>query len=358
MTEYRRCQGKSYMVISSDAAAAGYEYPMITENKIAGLLPVKILNVNEQVQYWYDISGRQALEDRMIINKGGSGLLKKLIVSLAEALDQISGYLLCEDGISLAPEKIFVDAEEKEIAFCYMPFQKEPFEDSLRSFMEYYISHMQHGRREDTQKCYEVYEKCQQSNVRTEELLQILFETETSETIPQTMETEPVKSEEKAQKILPKHQRKKLFELLLQKNTWIGNIFPFKKKHISAVPYAFEPKEENEPLSGSTVFLGSEIKETIGEFRYEGDGNEENLKITSSVFLIGSHREEADGIISDDTVSRIHARITKEADGYYLEDMNSTNGTYRNGEALSYKEKVKLEKNDRVSFAKESYRFV
>ncbi len=80
--------------------------------------------------------------------------------------------------------------------------------------------------------------------------------------------------------------------------------------------------------------------------------------MTSAMFLIGSQRDEADGIILDDTVSRIHARITREGDGYYLEDMNSTNGTYRNGEALNYKEKVKLEKNDRISFAKQQYRFV
>ena len=45
-------------------------------------------------------------------------------------------------------------------------------------------------------------------------------------------------------------------------------------------------------------------------------------------------------------------------DCFYLEDMNSTNGTYRNGELLNYRERVQLEKNDRVIFAKEKYRFV
>lgn len=65
-----------------------------------------------------------------------------------------------------------------------------------------------------------------------------------------------------------------------------------------------------------------------------------------------------DGVIPEETISRIHARITKEGDSFYLEDMNSTNGTYRNGKALNYRQKVALEKNDRVVFAKEKYRFV
>lgn len=60
----------------------------------------------------------------------------------------------------------------------------------------------------------------------------------------------------------------------------------------------------------------------------------------------------------NDTVSRIHAKITKEEDSYYIEDMNSTNGTYCNGELLNYKEKTLLQKNDRIAFAKELYRFV
>ena len=55
MTEYRRCQGKSYMIISSDGQGAGYEYPMITENKIPGLLSCQLSNENEKLQFWYEM---------------------------------------------------------------------------------------------------------------------------------------------------------------------------------------------------------------------------------------------------------------------------------------------------------------
>lgn len=42
----------------------------------------------------------------------------------------------------------------------------------------------------------------------------------------------------------------------------------------------------------------------------------------------------------------------KEEDGYYLEDMNSTNGTFKNGLRMQPYEKRKLEEGDEITFGK------
>lgn len=364
MTEYRRYQGRSYMVINSDADGKGYEYPMITENRIAGLLPCRIMNENEKLQFWYEISGMQTLKDWMEIKKPGSGLLKKLIMALADAIERSGEYLLCENGISLDPDRIFIDAKAEEISFCYMPFQKTELEEAMQSFTEYYISHMGHGDRENAKICYDIYEKCQQGYTAPKELLQELFHENDVQEFPALEETKESLSENLKQK---SYEKKEISEILpvqkLQMHLWkekIRNrkILPFPKKKVSQEAFAFEPEEYPEEDANITVFLGSEKAEISGELKYEGDGNRANIKITEPVFVIGSQREGIGGVISSDTVSRIHARITKEGEDYYLEDMNSTNGTYCNGTQLNYKEKRKLEKNDRIVFAKERYRFV
>ena len=358
MMGYRRYQGKSYLILSEDAADAdGFEYPMLTGNSIAGLLPFKRMNADCKMQFWYDISGRQSLEDWLKIKKDGSGFLKNFISALAETLERLCEYLLYEDGICLSPDKIFVNAEGDEILFCYRPFQKEPFDAALCGFMEYYLSHMQHGDREEMQKCYDVYEKCQQKNAKLEDLLKILFRE------PERTEEPPKKNrdEERTEsKFLNKESAGKEILQKLERRKWRRQFFFTKrwKKKVSAEPYVFEPKEYPAKPQSQTVFLGSETEEIIGELKYEGAGAGGNFKLEKQVFLIGSQHGEADGKISDDTVSRMHARITKEEGNYYLEDLNSTNGTYRNGEILTYKEKVKLEKNDKITFAKEAYRFV
>lgn len=362
MTEYKRHGGKSYMVLRAETAAEGYEYLMLTKNRIAGFLPAQIANDDGQMQFWYEISGRQALEDRIRTKKPGSGFLKKVIAALALAIRQSGEYLLDESGISLEPERIFIDAGEKEILFCYMPFAKMPLTESLRKFMEYYISQMEHGNRESAQKCYDVYEKCQQDHVSMEELLRILYESGEEQDAREDAREEAWQ-EQKEEQVVLKEEPLQTSERKRQSwrsnlDIWKGRLGIRSKKRDLPGQYAFEPEEYQRELSSPTVFLGSETGQTIGELRYEGDGNAPNLAITSPVFLIGSRKKEADGVIFDDTVSRIHAKITKEKDGYYLEDMNSTNGTYYNGELLNYKEKVLLAKNDSISFAKERYRFV
>jgi pSer/pThr/pTyr-binding forkhead associated (FHA) protein len=66
---------------------------------------------------------------------------------------------------------------------------------------------------------------------------------------------------------------------------------------------------------------------------------------------------EADAVIDRDTISKLHARIDREESDFYIEDLNSTNGTFVNEEPLAYKERRKLQVNDMVSFADIRYRF-
>ena len=63
-------------------------------------------------------------------------------------------------------------------------------------------------------------------------------------------------------------------------------------------------------------------------------------------------------VISLPTVSRIHAKIKKKEDAYYLTDMNSRNGTAVNGRLLLPDEEYQLEPEDEVDFAQARYIFL
>lgn len=366
MTEYRRYQGKSYMVLDAPVEDDSYEYRMLAKNKIAGFLPLCMQQTDGRRQLWYDISGMQSLEGWFEQKKIGGNFLKKLMAALSRAAEQAGNYLLCEEGISLAPERIFVNAEETKICFCYVPSEKKSFEDALSGLMEYYISHMQHGNGEGIRACYLFYEKCQMKNMDFEEAVAALFAGENGDSHreqekPQAKEVWPVPEKEPpvlsgGKGRLSFGKTKESFLRLSEKifaETGRGKQ-PAKERK----PYVFEPEDEKQEILHPTVFLGSETEEIFGELRYEGDGRESNLKAEPPVFVIGSHASKADGVIADDSVSRIHARLMKEDDGWYLEDLNSTNGTFLNGEPLHYRKKARLKKNDKVTFAKESYRFV
>ena len=106
-----------------------------------------------------------------------------------------------------------------------------------------------------------------------------------------------------------------------------------------------------------TEILGICGQETIGRLAYQGNRGCGDIQVEGEEFLLGKNREQAAGVIDAEGVSRLHARITRQGENFYLEDLNSTNGTFLNGEPVQYRQKRKLSKNDRIRFGAEEYLF-
>lgn len=65
------------------------------------------------------------------------------------------------------------------------------------------------------------------------------------------------------------------------------------------------------------------------------------LKEKSEIFL--GRSPECDIVLADNSVSRRHARVFRGKDGIWVEDLNSTNGTYLNGKRLKGKARIGAE---------------
>lgn len=110
---------------------------------------------------------------------------------------------------------------------------------------------------------------------------------------------------------------------------------------------AEEPEEY-----GKTVYIeeSGNFKEAIHRL-YTPDGRIV-IQLDGETCTIGKKRGEAELVLEDFSVSRIHARISKEQENMYLEDLNSTNGTYKNGLRMQPYEKRKLEEGDEIKIGK------
>ncbi|SMF50051.1 FHA domain-containing protein [Pseudobacteriovorax antillogorgiicola] len=83
-----------------------------------------------------------------------------------------------------------------------------------------------------------------------------------------------------------------------------------------------------------------------------GKRKDEIVKLRRDNTIFG--REKADVIVSDAEVSATHFQVQNIDDVYHIFDMNSSNGTYVNGERIV---KAKLREGDVIEIGKTSFRF-
>lgn len=116
--------------------------------------------------------------------------------------------------------------------------------------------------------------------------------------------------------------------------------------------------EDREPEKiGATVLLSP------GEEEYEphlalismNPRERNSIVLLNDSYLIGKLKNKTDICIDHPSVSRLHARITREGREFCLTDLNSTNGTYVNGRRLAVNEKVKIQLTDEIRFADLGY---
>ncbi len=76
------------------------------------------------------------------------------------------------------------------------------------------------------------------------------------------------------------------------------------------------------------------------------------FRLNKDEYIIGRKAGAADGVILDNgLISRTHCRITIRGEEYYIEDLNSVNGTYVNQIRLRSGQRVPLRDGDKICLA-------
>ena len=114
-------------------------------------------------------------------------------------------------------------------------------------------------------------------------------------------------------------------------------------------PFMYTDSEHREP-DGNTVYFEQEREEN--KLYGIGKDNRNIFSLKQLPFIIGRKKEAVDGYLEENSVSRMHARFYREEKVLYMEDLNSTNGTYKNGILLAPHEKVEVYPEDEIRFGK------
>ncbi len=351
--EYKRDFDKSFMIFHVSSMEQTFEEQMMVRNRIRMFLPQRILSIDGEKQYWYDITGKDSLKTLIEYGKFEIIDIKRMLLDLQNALEDLKEYLLDTSHIMLSMDTMFLDRAKNQYFFGYNPYQENNFNDNMRALFESILRIMDHSDMEYVKVMYAIYELIQKENFSVEELLaQITVDVQDAYamncTIP-SVEENPFKAENVEPE--KKSKKKKLFAL--PKITGLS-LPERRRKKEEAIFVCEEPHDWDE--EEHTMLLVDCKEEAVCCLRYKGSGSQKDIILNSDGITIGSSIEN-EGVIVSTTVSKRHARITRSRNKFFIEDLNSTNGTYVNDEILNFQEKKILSSQDRVKFADELYIF-
>ena len=408
VTKYQKDMNHNYLIVKCPpAASGGYQLRMMCDNDIPGLLPADKRHIDGEVYLYYEVNSLQTLRSLFERRKMDRDMAVALLGGLRRSLRELNNYLLGEDGLILRPEYIFLDWERAEAYFVYYPFERETEPGQFLHLMEYMARIIDHRDAQLTDAVYGLFQLAERDTFTVGELDEYLAAislgrdegsdvapAEEREAVIESTAPEPVFAmPEEDGAAREKKQRatfliltavaamgaaftafyRLFFALTIRERllSWIllivfvifflisGAIFLLLmyragRAQKGAAPELFCPEagEAGTPLAddmcGDTVFISDDDEEDENRLYGISAGNKQVIEISVFPFTIGKRAENCDFCLKDGSISRIHARLSRSGEGVFLTDLNSTNGTYKNGLRLEPSETVPLAVGDEV----------
>ena len=409
-TEYLRTAKNSYMIVKdADFEFEPYELQMVLQNQLKNLVPMQVIVADGKVEYWFDVTGMKTLEQELSVTDADRDMIKLLLESICNVKMELEEYLLDDKDISYTPAMIFRNRAGNRIQFCYIPGYHCGDYPGIRKLFEKLMQQLNHADPEAVRMTYGIYEICALAEPVLEDYREILYGSGSQAdsfssgisdrgeaSVPYVdMQTDhPNEPDYRTQnsmgwdmdfrtseqleladtrkndvgKYKQKEEKKELKPAKEKRESGLRSSFLRKgkrKKQIRHTAGYYESEKEEavsvvaEPMpdfhAGETVCFSESSFQRIWELVYIGDGIEKNLLMEKFPYIIGKNSSIADGILLAETVSRVHARILRENDTLFLEDHNSTNGTYLNGHLIPMNTRMALQEGDHLIFATEEY---
>lgn len=363
---YRREIRHNYLVIEPEELNwQHYEYQMMLEHNIEGLLPFSMQQTNDQIRFSYEITSRQPLSRLLAGMQVKAGEIRKLVAGISRVLGNVEKYLLSENSMLLNPDYLYVDTESFRVWICLVPGLGQDFAENFSKLLEYLLSKVDHQDKESVVLAYGLYQETKKPGYGMENILKLLYQQQEIPKAEAKPELHPKQLYHPLPPSSPSPVRPPSKEFLKKVKTVLG-----KRKRLpdpvqsGQVPWEAMFEEESEPLAARAAAGGQDTqlladfseKEKIQWLRALDEG-EPDIPISYYPFIIGKQQNIVDYYLDRETVSRLHLRIDRDNIQYRITDLNSTNGTMVGGKMLENNETAELQPGDVVCISQYRYQF-
>lgn len=339
-----------------------YQYCILSRGGIHGLLPCDLRYINGDAYLYFDITSKQNLSQLFNKHKMGREWVKDFVWNLRGIRRELDRFLLDDGNILWFPEHIYQDLENNVFSFVYVPYLGE--DNGFNKLLDFIVESMDYEDEELVDFVYKMYDQFEENGEaylqgRIFEDVKILDNQSLIQEIPvsghlQYDEEDSRSSGDDEPENVLLNEKKNIFSIFEGRRSRDKDK---RNKYRRALQLEMEGRvvaEENlyEPDYGKTIYI-PEAASTKSEVKklYSQEGKI-LVQLGEGSLTIGKISDEADLIFDDLSISRIHARIIKEGNDYYLEDLNATNGTFKNGLRLKPYEKRILQEEDEITLGK------
>lgn len=375
-TEYTRSANCNYerILLEEKPDEKKYQYCILSRGGIKGLLPCSLRYINGRAYLYYDISSRQN-----VLQLYGSRIItrewmKDFVWSVRQVMQETGRFLLDMGNILWYPEQIFQDLESNIFSFLYIPYYEG--EPSFIKLIEFWVEHIDYDDEILVDCVYHMYDQVERGG---ESYLQLRFfedakrleeereckqeqKKEPADCAPETLKGasvclggESFGEMSAVNKVEKKAEKKGILSIFEGKRGRNKKIREDYRQSMQLTMTEFAVAEETnygEEEYGRTVFMEEKGEGARPFHKLCTPQGRLLAKVEGDSLSIGKKKEEVDLALEDSSVSRLHARITLQDGEVCLEDLNSTNGTFKNGLRLQPYEKRRLEEGDEIKFGK------
>lgn len=401
-TEFVRSLNCNYerILLEKKPEEKKYQYCILNRGGIRGLLPCSLRYINGIAYLYYDISSRQNIKQLYKMHHITREWITDFIWGMRRIEQELERFLLDSRNIIWYPEQIYQDLESNVFSFMYIPYYEG--DNGFRQLLEFWVEQLDYEDEGLVECIYHMYE--QYENIGEAYLQGQIYEDaeklEKAAVVKKTLTVMPEKLtdavERKNDRKIPEEREEAQFPAEAVKPDGIRHFFESlggkKKKgkdrrenyrremhelmsgqavaeesayekggNIDAKSISMDKAGaglEEEEDYGRTIYIEGTAENTVREHRLCTAEGRTLAVLDRPVLTIGKKKGETDIVLEDVSVSRLHARIVQERESFYLEDLNSTNGTFKNGLRLQPYEKRELATEDEVRIGRISLTFL
>ena len=371
-SEYVRNLNKNYtrILLDNDTNYKRYQYCILFRGGIKHLLPCSGRQIDNCNYLYYDISSNQNVKQLFAEKHISREWMKSFLWSVKRLRQELNRFLLEEKCTLWSPEYIYQELEKNNFLFLYIPYYDQQGDEDFEKLLEFWVDRIDYDDTALVEFVYHAYEQFATAGYHylekqifedfenlPEKIVNISLMSAEAENIVEPGPRITVQNEEEEEPDEEETEEKRGIRSLLgfgrkksdNRNSYREELRQMVNGYAVCEETQYTVKAEE---YGKTIYI--EEKQEISPGLYTEKG-ELAVSITKFPFVVGKRKEDADYVLSDYSASRVHARFVEEKDGIYLEDLNSTNGTFKNGLRLQPYEKRKIESEDTLRFGKSVY---